>query len=404
MKKLVLVIVTALLLGGVLYMVKDRSQEISVVFFWNTTALSQVKIHETTPPETTLVLAVLHQILFHSLAENQSLSTRAQTVIADAGAAWVVDHYFPENAIYVSRIRKQYSSRSDQQYIEQGITLAQEVIETVDVSDPNSQHVVRAEGDIEGPGEWRLTPPDYEYGMNPDWVHRTTMVADNNDLTIQNPPVLESGQYVQEWNETYLYGGVASEYRTLEQREIAHRWADGLGSETPPGHWNDIARATIHEDATEQERAYILMVLNTALYDASIITWREKYRHNFWRPIDAIHNADMDGNASTSRDFTWLPLLENPNFPEYPSGHSTFSAAAAEVLTTLVGDTEFTVEGGLVPTKQFNSFWDAARESGQSRIYGGIHFQSANQQGQLLGKTIAENTLDYYQNQELYSK
>jgi len=110
--------------------------------------------------------------------------------------------------------------------------------------------------------------------------------------------------------------------------------------------------------------------------------------------VTAIRNADLDGNDATEKDTTWSSFLVTPNFPEYTSGHSTFSGAGARVIETFFGtdDITFTIDSDGTPGhfRRFNKVSEAANESGMSRIYGGIHFQSANQLGLASGRAAAD--------------
>src|SRR5207249_7315664 len=113
--------------------------------------------------------------------------------------------------------------------------------------------------------------------------------------------------------------------RTEEQTLIAKFWADGAGTETPPGHWNTIAQdVALAQGNTLVQNARLFALLDIAVADAAICAWDAKYMDNFWRPVTAIRNADTDDNADTLQDTTWTPLLVTPNFPSYTSGHSTF--------------------------------------------------------------------------------
>src|SRR5262249_36065568 len=127
--------------------------------------------------------------------------------------------------------------------------------------------------------------------------------------------------------------------------------------------------------------------------------WDAKYTYGSWRPIDAIRLADSDGNPDTSADAGWNSFLLTPPHPDYVSGHSTYSAAAAEVLTHVFGDhTGFSITSVALPgvTRSFADFGDAAQEAGRSRIYGGIHFEFSNQDGQATGKQVADWVLDQF--------
>jgi hypothetical protein len=132
-------------------------------------------------------------------------------------------------------------------------------------------------------------------------------------------------------------------------------------------------------------------MLNMSVADAGIVCWDCKYNYDFWRPITAIREADTDGNPNTTADPNWTPLIKTPPFPEYTSGHSTFSGAASAVLSHLYGDDySFSTTSIGLPgvTRNFTSFSQAADEAGISRIYGGIHFMSANLNGLECGEKI----------------
>jgi hypothetical protein len=172
---------------------------------------------------------------------------------------------------------------------------------------------------------------------------------------------------------------------TDEQRAIARFWSDDpMLSPTPPGHWISIATLALDAQGADIERrAEVMAKLSVALADAFIGCWHEKFRWNYVRPVTAIR-AHLDPGFE--------PLLITPPFPEYPSGHSTQSAAAAEVLTDLFGDgfafTDTTHDDDGLPARSFPSFRAAAEEAALSRLYGGIHFRSAIERGLEQGRCI----------------
>ena len=126
-------------------------------------------------------------------------------------------------------------------------------------------------------------------------------------------------------------GAINSTTRTADQTQIARFWNDPTGTATPPGHWNAIANLVASQkNLSLADTAKMLAELNVAMGDAAIVAWDVKYADNFWRPITAIQAGG--GNADLTADGHWLPLLNTPPFPEYVSGHSTFSGAAAAVL------------------------------------------------------------------------
>jgi hypothetical protein len=134
--------------------------------------------------------------------------------------------------------------------------------------------------------------------------------------------------------------------------------------------------------------------------DAAICSWDAKYEFDYVRPISAIREADLDGNPETEPDPTWTSLIPTPPFPEYTSGHSTFSRAAATVLAGYFGTDAIpfsTTSDGLVAvSRSYPGFSAAADEAGISRLFGGIHWPSANLHGQACGARVGRQVVDYF--------
>lgn len=253
-------------------------------------------------------------------------------------------------------------------------------------------------------GNWRRTFPDFLPPLLAQWPNvKPFALASGNEFRPAPPPAIGSAEYASTVDEVMRLGGFQSSERTPEQTEIALFWADGGGTATPPGHWNSIATdVTLSQRTGLLETARTFALLNLAMADAGIASWDAKYHYDVWRPIDAIRQADQDGNSETLVDSSWIPLLKTPPFPAYTSGHSTFSGAASAVLTSLFGNEiafESKSDGHLaaeqrpldpsqIVTRHFSSFNEAAEEAGLSRIYGGIHFSFDNSAGKSLGGQV----------------
>jgi hypothetical protein len=132
----------------------------------------------------------------------------------------------------------------------------------------------------------------------------------------EGPPALDSVKYAEHYNELKAFGASSSTVRTPEQTEIALFWADGAGTETPPGHWNSIAAfvAAARRNSME-ENARLFALLNVAMADAAIAAWDAKYAYNFRRPITAIANGALDGNDATVADTAWTPADRDAALP-----------------------------------------------------------------------------------------
>lgn len=256
-------------------------------------------------------------------------------------------------------------------------------------------------------GQWRPTAPDFSPATLPQWPAVEPFVIEAGDRFRPTPaPALTSAEYAQAVDQVRRLGAKENSERTADQTLIAKFWADGGGTSTPPGHWNQIAvDVGLENDLSLLENARMMAMLNFAMADAGIAAWDAKYAYSLWRPIDAVRGADGDGNAATTADASWTPLLNTPSFPSYVSGHSAFSGAAAAVLSSLFGQNySFTTRAdrgstGVWPpsddvtqlqSRSFTSFEQAAQEAGLSRVYGGIHYSFDNTAGLAVGKSIGQ--------------
>lgn len=246
------------------------------------------------------------------------------------------------------------------------------------------------------PGQWRRTPPFFRPPLDPQWRYvRPFGIPEPERFVAPPPPSLDSPEYRDAFNEVKALGEKESCVRTVEQGEIAVFWSDFSYTAMPPGHWHEIAADILLEQPlTLPETARLFALLSIAQADAAIVCWETKYRYNTWRPVTAIRNAGADGNPETEADPKWNHYLNSPPFPEYTSGHSTFSKASATVLAHFFGTDKFSfaARSDSLPNKirKFESFSSCADEVGMSRIYGGIHFQFGNAEGKRCGQMIGD--------------
>ncbi len=267
-------------------------------------------------------------------------------------------------------------------------------------------------------GRWRPTPPLFTPYLLPHWGFVTAWaIVDGDAFRPAGPPPLDSAEYATAYNEVKDLGRLDSESRTEDQTIIAYFWEDGGASPdgsrpasvTPPGHWHVIAQELEDDfgDNTLHENARLYALLAIAQADAAIAVWDGKLFYDHARPYNGIvQDGDIDGNDDTEGDPTWLSEIPTPPFPAYTSGHSGFSRGSARILELFYGtdDHEFC---GMSPDPErwdilegvircWDSFSEAAEEAGQSRIYGGIHWQYDNVDSLDLGFTIADYVFANY--------
>jgi hypothetical protein len=201
---------------------------------------------------------------------------------------------------------------------------------------------------------------------------------------------LDSARYTADFNETKSMGSITSSTRSADQTLAARFW----NASTAPYYWDTIALSLAAQSHTTiWENARLLALLNTAMADAAIACWEAKYHYVAWRPVTAIPLADTDGNPDTIADPNWTPLLITPNHPEYPSGHSTVSGAAATVLADYFGEsTSFSISSDVLTgvVRSFPNFTAALDEIKDARIFAGIHYRSACDDGQQIGIAVAQ--------------
>ena len=389
------------------------TQQADVVLTWNQTMLEAIRLDATPPPMASRGMAMVSLAMYDVINAIEgtpgyyvSLPTQPGTS-ADAAAASaahrVLSYLYPgQQAFFDTQLAASLALVPDGAAETNGITLGQSIanaIIAIRATDGWNDFVEYVPGNQ--PGDWQQTAPMYDVALLPQWADLTPFALTSpTQFTPAGPPALTSQAYADAFNEVKALGSATGSTRTADQTQIARFWADGGGTYTPPGHWDQIAQQiALQQGNSLSANARLFAQLNVALADAAITAWHTKYAHEFWRPITAIQQADLAGNALTVADPAWSSFLITPPFPEYVSGHSTFSGAAAEILTSLFGNNvAFTTESLGLPGVQrsFTNFEQAAQEAGKSRIYGGIHFEFSNQDGLASGKALADFVLNRF--------
>lgn len=239
------------------------------------------------------------------------------------------------------------------------------------------------------PGQAAYGPPiNPTQALEPHWGGLRPFALASADTCWPRPPVPYSEAPGSEFHRQARAVYDAVNNLTPEQKTTAYYWADNPGETgTPAGHWLGVISRVATERRLSPERAVEVYALTAiAMADAFIACWRAKYAYNLVRPVTYIQRVI---------DPAWHTLVTTPPFPEYTSGHSVQSAAAAEALTAVLGETSFTddihVAIGHQP-RTFASFREAAREAQLSRLYGGIHYpmgiEVGAEQGTCIGKAV----------------
>jgi membrane-associated phospholipid phosphatase len=324
-------------------------------------------------------LALLHVAILEGMSGTKSEAT--QRVAADGAAGRMVDYLFPLEtpgrfeAIAWSGFAAAVSTPpADRQALDAAWSSGRRAADRATrraMADGADRVWDPRDRPPDAPGRWRATPPLNAYDplepLAANWM--TWVLKDGGELRPPPPVPYDSPDLWREAEEVLA----VSRALTPEQKRIAEAWNLGVGSVTPAGVWNLKARELILAKGLDSlETARVLAVLNVTLADATISAWHVKFDHWTVRPVTVIRER---------WDPEWLPYLLTPSFPSYVSAHATVSGAAAEVLAAFFPEA----------AKQLQAI---AEEAAMSRLYGGIHYRSDNEEGLKLGQRIGRLVLE----------
>ena len=230
-----------------------------------------------------------------------------------------------------------------------------------------------------------MLPAATQWPARKPWV-----MASAADFRPGPPPALTSEAWVRDFEEVKTLGAKASARRTAEQSDIARFWEYSL-----PAIYFGVVQSVADMPGRDIGRnARLYMATAQAMDDALVAIFDAKYHYNFWRPVTAIRNADIDGNDATQRDASWTPFIDTPMHPEYPSGHSVLAGAVGAVLEAEIGSGTAALATTSPTAKNATRRWSSpaefVREVSDARIYAGIHYRSATQAGESIGRKVGE--------------
>ncbi|MFB4316825.1 vanadium-dependent haloperoxidase [Actinomadura sp. 21ATH] len=242
------------------------------------------------------------------------------------------------------------------------------------------------------PGEWRPTPPGFlQVGA---WYAtlKPFVIDDPGDYRTPGPPALRSAAYARDLNEVQSLGSAASTSRTPDQTDAAKWWDDPRQVE-----WAIGRQLAATRRLGELQTARLLAMAGVAAADALVACYKEKKYWSFWRPVTAIPLADTDGNPATRADPSWTPLRTTAPSTEYPSGHACYTSAVTAGWGRFFGRDDisfsaYSADSGT--TRRYGSLAEARAELGEARIWAGVHYRSASDDGTRLGSAVARAVLD----------
>lgn len=238
------------------------------------------------------------------------------------------------------------------------------------------------------PGQWRPTPP--AFAQDGAWVAdvKPFVIPSGAAFRTAGPPALTSAAYARDLNEVKALGSATSTVRTADQTEAAIWWHDRRLTE-----WQIKRQIATTQRLDLLQTARLFATVDMAVADAAIACFTEKKFWSFWRPVTAVQSADSDGNPATTGDPSWMPLLITPPFPDYTSGHACATGADMTAQMRFFGRDDipfsaYSADSGT--TRSYDSFSGALAELVEARIWGGVHFRTADVQGVKIGQGVAE--------------
>src|SRR5437867_9070060 len=345
-----------------------------VVADWNNAALDAIRAERTAPPIASRSLAILNISIYDAvngiartheryLVPSVAPESASREAAASAAAHKALVNLFPANASSFDALHAAIlTAIPDGPQKTAGIVWGEFVAKQILAARANDgSDAIVPPPSGSGPGVWVPTPPAFLPYLLPQWGFVMPFaMSSSSQFRPPSPPSLDSQRYATDYEEVKELGALLGSTRTEEQTQIALFWADGAGTETPPGHWNSIAQIIADgRPSTLEQNARLLALLNIAMADAAICAWDAKYTFDFWRPVTAINYLEPELN--------WMSFIVTPPFPDYVSGHSTFSGAAATVLALFYGteDLPFTIGSDFLPGvyRRFPTCPSAAVES-----------------------------------------
>ncbi len=380
-----------------------------VVTDWNQTALAtQAAIPGAirTPPAAR-ALAMVHLAIFDSVnAIDRRFTPYAAGALADPSAspeaaaaasahAVLVNLYPSRQAELDAAYATSLASIADGIAKTEGISVGESVAAVIIALRSSDGSAVTLPYTVPpGPGIYQPDPA----ALFVAWGKVTPFaLKSGSQFRAEGPPALSGDEYAADYNEVQSVGALNSATRTPDQTEAALFWVENIQIA-----FNRIARiAAATRQTSLSDNARLFALLNLAGADTTIAVMDTKYIYNFWRPREAIHAGDTDGNENTIADPTWVPLTYIGVHPDYVSQHAAYGAAAARVLASFFGtdDLSFTITTSTAPGgvfRSYASFSQAAEENLNSRVWLGAHFRTACVHGFNQGKQVANYVIHHF--------
>jgi len=386
-------------------LILPRAAGADVVLDWNELALARVVAAGQLPPDGARTLALVHVAMFdavdaidrryvpYAFDERATGDVSAEAAAASAAHAILAGLFPDRRATLDGALATSLAALPDDARRRAGVALGEAVA---------ARCIERRAGDGSAAPERyrpRADPGGYvptAIPVSSPWgAVRPWFLAGGDELRPAARPALAGEAWARDYEEVRRLGRRTDSARTDFETESARFWIV-----TGPAAWNPVVRAlAASAPARLVDRARLFALVSLAAADAFIAVFDAKYVHDFWRPITAIRNGDLDGNDATGPEPGWLPLVDTPMHPEYPCAHCITAAAVARVLEAEFGEGELPPIEMTSPTApgvihRWTRIADYVTEISNARVWGGIHYRTSTRVGEEMGRRIGELALE----------
>jgi hypothetical protein len=375
-----------------------------VISYWNEKTVAFVTNAKMPPPQAERVMAMVHVAMFDAvnaidkryspyLVQPAASATASKEMAAAAAAAKVLLGLHPEaepelNAALTAYVRALPEGAAKSEGLDIGEEVALRVLQARLGDGSDALDAYRAKTK---PGVYVPTP----ITVASMWPKLNPFAMQSPSQFRPQPPIsLQSEQWATDYNEIRLYGSRTSTRRSARQTEDARFWlAPG-----PIIYYPLVRQIATAKGLDVLESARLLALIAVARSDAFIAVFDAKYHYEFWRPITAIRNGDIDDNPATEPDATWLPLADTPMHPEYPCAHCIMASTIVSVVESVFGAAgfpELSLTSPTAPgiTHRWTDLKRLVDEVSEARIWAGFHYRFSTRIGTEMGRKIGEYTV-----------
>jgi hypothetical protein len=388
-------------LGALPVAAQANDDDAGVVSEWNQTALGSIAAAGTLPSSTNIYMGMVHGAIYDAvtsigggyepyIGRLEAEPDCSKVAAAAAAAHGVLSALFPDqSADLQARLEESLAVVPDGPAKDAGVAVgeaaAQAMLAAREGDGMGGENLLTYDDD---PGRYRPTPPEFAEYPDAGIANVRMFLADDSAYyRTPGPLALDSPEYAAEFEEVKTLGAREGSARTPEQEALM---AFAFG---PIPQWAQVERSlTAEHELGIEDAARLFAMANLAAADASVACHADKYHWMLWRPIAAIHEADTDGNPATEADPDWEPVAPTPPYPEHPSGWNCYAGAHVGALREFFGTDEmaYQITSPEVPEpRTYSSFSQGLQEGIDLRIYQGLHFRTADEQGADLGLKAA---------------